>query len=83
MPAVLTVVSWMASSMKRSSGWPRRFSLTTTPLTSHRFSNDIAPEMVVALPVEVAGPVLLTPAARLTVLSTSRPIASFSTSSLV
>ena len=48
MPETEAVVSWMASSMKRSSAWPRRFSLTTTPLTMNRFSNDWLPEMVTA-----------------------------------
>ena len=43
MPPVATVVSWIASSMKRSNAWPRRFSFSETPLTRKRFSNDIEP----------------------------------------
>ncbi len=38
MPETEVVVSSMASSMNRSNGWPRRFSLTTTPLTRNRLS---------------------------------------------
>ena len=47
---VETFVSWMASSMNRLRAWPRRFSLTTTPLTRFRFSYDSAPETMMLPP---------------------------------
>ena len=49
MPEVMTAVSWMASSMKRLCGCPRRFSLTTTPLTMKTLSYDGPPLMVIWL----------------------------------
>ena len=52
-PAVAIVVSWIASSMYRSYAWPRKFSLTFTPLTMKRLSYDIDPEIEYA----PAGPV--------------------------
>ncbi len=61
-PDVDVVVSWIASSMNRLVAWPRRFSLTTTPLTRNRLSYDWAPEIVMAL----AGPVVDTPAVSVT-----------------
>jgi hypothetical protein len=45
--------------MKRLCGWPRRFSLTTTPFTRKRLSNDCAPEITTCL----FGPASLTPGA--------------------
>src|SRR5687767_12577070 len=62
-PPVRTVVSWMASSMKRLCGCPRRFSLTSTPLTRKTLSYDGAPEIVTWL----LTPVLETPGASSTV----------------
>src|SRR5216684_5754875 len=49
MPPVKIVVSWMASSMKRLCGCPRRFSFTTTPLTMKRLSYDGAPDSMIWL----------------------------------
>ena len=57
MPEVETVVSSTASSMKRSRGWPRMFSLTTTPLTRKRFSNDMLPEITMLGTRPARGPV--------------------------
>src|SRR5688572_3668651 len=42
-PPVRMVVSWMASSMNRLCGCPRRFSPTTTPLTRKRLSDEAPP----------------------------------------
>ena len=42
-PEVATVVSCSASSMYSVNGWPRRFSVITTPLTAKRLSYDIEP----------------------------------------
>ena len=53
--------------MNSGTPWPRMFSLMTTPLTRNRFSNDIAPLMVIAWSsvswLLVLGPVLKTPGA--------------------
>ena len=78
MRPVWTVVSWIASSMKRSCGCPRRFSLTTTPLTRNRFSKDIAPEIMIAgrwlaLARLELGPFSLTPGASKTASRSARP----------
>src|SRR5262245_25012627 len=59
MPVDDTVVSSIASSMYKSYGWPRRLSLTDTPLTMNRFSNDIDP----AIEYAPCGPVAWTPGA--------------------
>src|SRR5215813_4189984 len=65
---VEVVVSWMASSMKRSNGWPRRFSLITTPLTMNRFSYDWLPAMLMPrLRGLRPGPEATTPGVRSTV----------------
>ena len=84
---VVVVVSCSASSMKRSSGMPRRFSFTTTPLMVKRLSKLTAPAMVMAPravePAPRAGPVLLTPGASDSVCSRPRLSGSFSTRSVL
>ncbi len=61
-PDVIVVVSWMASSMKRLFGVPRRLSCTFTPLIVMTLSYDCAPEIVTA----AFGPFAFTPALRTT-----------------
>src|SRR5260221_4004695 len=67
-----TFVSWIASSMNRLSAWPRRFSLTTTPLTRYWLSNERAPDIMM-LPL---GPLPATPGASSTASFTARPTGS-------
>ena len=74
---VETLVSWIASSMKRLRAWPRRFSLMTTPLTRLRFSYDSAPDTMMLPP----GPLSLTPGASRVAACSVRPRGSLSTRS--
>ncbi|MEO8348609.1 MAG: hypothetical protein ABI610_06820 [Acidobacteriota bacterium] len=84
MAPVRIVVSWIASSMKRLCGWPRRFSFTTTPLMRKRLSNDGAPEIAIdASRSFPPGPLFVTPGARSVVAASVRPTGSFSTNSFV
>src|SRR5687767_11275104 len=70
-PPVITVVSWMASSMNRLWGCPRRFSFTTTPLTRYTLSYDGAPEIDTP-----ATPCAETPGAMRTAWLMVRPVGS-------
>ena len=82
---VVTVVSWIASSMKSGSAWPRRFSFTETPLIRNRFSNDIAPDMTIVCVAESLllppGPVADTFGASSIVAFSERSLGSWLTSS--
>ena len=62
MPDVETVVSWMASSMKRLTGCPRMFSVIATPFSRKTLSYDMAPAIVnePSPPLGPPGPVALT-----------------------
>src|SRR6185436_3418967 len=61
-PDVETVVSWIASSMNRLTGCPRRFSVMATPFSMNTLSYAIAPAIVndPSPPVVPPGPVGLT-----------------------
>ncbi len=72
-PDVIVVVSWMASSMKRLFGVPRRLSWMFTPLIVMTLSNDWAPETVTA----ALGPFALTPGLRTTEARIVRATGSF------
>ncbi len=77
---VRIVVSWIASSMNRSCGCPRRFSLTTTPLMRKRLSKDGAPAIAIEASRSLPpGPLLVAPGASSTVPASVRAIGSFST----
>ena len=60
--------------MKRLFGVPRMLSMTTTPLTEKRLSNDCAPEIVKA----AFGPFWLTPGESATAERSVRPVGSVS-----
>ena len=79
MAPVDTFVSWTASSMKRFSAWPRRFSFTTTPLIRYWLSNESAPAIMM-LPL---GPVPETPGASSTASFSARPTGSSSSCSFL
>ena len=72
-------VSWIASSTKRFSAWPRRFSLMTTPLTRYSLSNESAPAIMM-LPL---GPLPASPGARSTASCSARPTGSSSSASFL
>src|SRR5262245_9802206 len=69
-PPTDTVVSWMASSIYRGYGVPRRFSVIATPFTINNDSNELDP----AIEYAPLGPVAWTAGACSTDAFTSRVV---------
>ena len=70
--------------MKRSCGWPRKFSFITTPLIRNRLSKLIAPEIMIPVrswvdAVLLRGPFAVTPGASSTTERSVRSTGSLST----